>query len=115
MTNNHILELAELQDGKVIKRHIKNKPTITIGRNEDNDLVFNDSSISSFHAKIDIELGLGAADSEPVVFISDLGSTNGLQINHSTTKHKQIKSGDILTIAFKEFVIRINETESAAM
>ena len=51
-----------------------NKSVITIGRDESNDIIISDSTVSSFHAKIYLE--------DNSIYLEDLNSTNGTYINN---------------------------------
>jgi pSer/pThr/pTyr-binding forkhead associated (FHA) protein len=50
-----------------------NKPVITVGRGNANDLVLNDASVSRFHAVIKLR--------DNSIFVADRGSTNGIVLN----------------------------------
>ena len=68
-----------------------NKPVITIGRGNANDLVLNDSSISRFHAVVKL--------SDNTVIIADRGSTNGVVLNgERITAETEMKSGDMAVL-----------------
>ncbi|MDX2304944.1 MAG: FHA domain-containing protein [Microscillaceae bacterium] len=67
-----------------------NKPTITIGRSANNDIVIPEQTVSSKHATITIEKGS--------FFINDLGSTNGTFVNGNRVTSKLLKSGDIIKL-----------------
>ena len=67
-----------------------NKPTITIGRATNNDIIIPEQTVSSKHATITIEKGS--------FFINDLGSTNGTFVNGSRISSKLLKSGDIIKL-----------------
>jgi len=61
-----------------------------IGRKADNDLVIDDQSISSHHARI-IKV-------QSVFFIEDLKSTNGTSVNEKRIERHQLRDGDIISI-----------------
>ncbi|HYL91705.1 MAG TPA: FHA domain-containing protein, partial [Alphaproteobacteria bacterium] len=68
-----------------------NKPVITIGRGNANDLVMNDSSVSRFHAVVKVQ--------ENSVLIADRGSTNGVVLNgRKIAQDHPLKSGDVAVI-----------------
>ena len=68
-----------------------NKPILTIGRGNANDLVLNDSSVSRFHAVVKI--------SDGSVAIGDRGSTNGVVINGQRIEAETgLHDGDIAHI-----------------
>lgn len=65
-----------------------NKLKITIGRQDDNDIVIPEQTISKNHAIIHIENGS--------FFLTDLGSTNGTFVNGNRIDKLILKSGDII-------------------
>jgi hypothetical protein len=67
-----------------------NKPTITIGRAANNDIVIPEQTVSSKHATITIQKGS--------FFLTDLGSTNGTFVNGSRIESKMLKSGDLIKL-----------------
>lgn len=68
-----------------------NKPVITVGRGNANDLVLNDSSVSRFHAVIKLR-----ANS---IFVADRGSTNGVVLNdQKINKETELKDGDVALV-----------------
>ncbi|HEY6248964.1 MAG TPA: adenylate/guanylate cyclase domain-containing protein [Candidatus Angelobacter sp.] len=65
-----------------------NKPVVTIGRGNANDLVLNDPSVSRFHAVVKL--------SDNTVVIADRSSTNGVVLNgERITAETELKSGDV--------------------
>ncbi len=68
-----------------------NKPVITVGRGNANDLVLNDSSVSRFHAVIKLK--------ENSIFVADRGSTNGIVLNDNRiSQETELKDGDIALV-----------------
>ncbi|NJO00668.1 MAG: FHA domain-containing protein, partial [Bacteroidia bacterium] len=67
-----------------------NKPTMTIGRAANNDIVIPEQTVSSRHATITVENGS--------FFINDLNSTNGTFINGNRIDSKILKSGDLIKL-----------------
>jgi hypothetical protein len=74
--------------GSFSKNYRLNKPTMTIGRAANNDIVVPEQTVSSHHATITIESGS--------FFLNDLGSTNGTFVNGTRIDKKLLKSGDII-------------------
>jgi adenylate cyclase len=75
-----------------------NKPVITIGRGNANDLVLNDASVSRFHAVIKLR--------NNSIFIADRGSTNGLVLNDKKiTKETELKNGDVALVGLYRLVL----------
>jgi len=65
-----------------------NKPLITVGRGNANDLVLNDASVSRFHAVIKLR--------DNAIFVADRGSTNGIVLNdEKISKETELKNGDV--------------------
>src|SRR5205807_123057 len=72
-----------------------NKPVITIGRGNANDLVLNDSSVSRFHAVVKLR--------ENAVVIADRGSTNGVVITgKKIAQETELQNGDIAILGLYE-------------
>src|SRR5947209_513376 len=68
-----------------------NKPVITVGRGNANDLVLNDSSVSRFHAVIKLR--------DNSIFVADRGSTNGIVLNDvKINKETKLKDGDVALV-----------------
>lgn len=65
-----------------------NKPVITVGRGNANDLVLNDASVSRFHAVFKLR--------DSSIFVADRGSTNGIVLNdQKINKETELKDGDV--------------------
>ncbi|MBZ5492949.1 MAG: FHA domain-containing protein [Acidobacteriia bacterium] len=65
-----------------------NKPLITVGRGNANDLVLNDASVSRFHAVFKLR--------DNSIFVADRGSTNGIVLNdEKISKETELKNGDV--------------------
>jgi len=58
------------------------KPTITIGRRSDNDLVVPEATVSGQHAQLRWQNGTWV--------VEDLGSTNGTYVDHTYERRKQV-------------------------
>ena len=68
-----------------------NKPLITVGRGNANDLVLNDASVSRFHAVIKLR--------DNSIYIADRGSTNGIVLNDAKiSKETELKDGDVALV-----------------
>jgi len=68
-----------------------NKPVITVGRGNANDLVLNDSSVSRFHAVIKLR--------DNSVFVADRGSTNGIVLNdNKISQETELTDGDVVLV-----------------
>ena len=72
-----------------------NKPVITIGRGNANDLVLNDSSVSRFHAVVKLR--------DNAVVIADRGSTNGVVLGgKKIAQETEMQNGDIAVLGLYE-------------
>ena len=68
-----------------------NKPLITVGRGNANDLVLNDASVSRFHAVIKLR--------DNSIYVADRGSTNGIVLNgEKISKETELKDGDVALV-----------------
>jgi len=68
-----------------------NKPVITVGRGNANDLVLNDASVSRFHAVIKLR--------DNSIFVADRGSTNGIVLNdEKISKETELNNGDVALV-----------------
>ena len=74
---------------KVLKEIALARPTITIGRTPDNDVVIDNLAVSSHHARIvfDGEFNL-----------EDLNSVNGTFVNKQRVSSTSLKDGDEVSI-----------------
>lgn len=95
--------LAQLVDDVVVHKFELNKPTISIGRHPDNDIVIDDSAVSSRHARIRVAANLDFPDYQEV-FIEDLRSTNGTFVNELKTSGEQrLHHHDVVRLAWNQF------------
>lgn len=86
--------IIESEEDQTHQEMIFNKPRITLGRKAGNDLHFNRAEISGNHAVFLFE--------NNSYFISDLGSTNGTQLNGAPIVAQEkypLRHEDIVTIA----------------
>lgn len=78
---------------------------ITIGRNKDNNLCYENPKVSKYHARVEIK--------ENKYFIEDLNSANGVFVNGVKTDYKEIKEGDNIKLA-SEITVNFSEIVSYA-
>ncbi|MCF6260215.1 MAG: FHA domain-containing protein [Gammaproteobacteria bacterium] len=78
--------------------------SLTIGRNQDNDLSIDDPAVSGHHAQI-----VTVFDSS---YIEDLGSTNGTFVNGKQAKTHTLHNGDVLTMGHYQILF---QSETAAI
>lgn len=83
------------------KHEIELSNSIIIGRKPVCDIVLeNDKSVSGKHCRVFITEGL--------VFIEDMGSTNGTSVNDTKiSEATEIRTGDVIVIGRKRFVISL--------
>lgn len=73
-------------DGETV---IIRRPTITVGRALDNDVVIDSAEVSRHHARIEYRNGQ--------FLVSDLGSTNGTMVNGRPAAQTAVRDGDRVT------------------
>ena len=90
-------KLLVKHEGIVLKEFPIEKQSMMLGRNADNDIQLDDAAISGQHARIIVEPNQ-YLDGHDDVFIEDLGSTNGTQVNGLTIQRYLLKNGDQLQV-----------------
>ncbi|MDJ0833840.1 MAG: FHA domain-containing protein [Gammaproteobacteria bacterium] len=101
-------ELHLLVDDVVVNIFPLDKTMITIGRGLDNDIVIDEESVSTEHARIELipnEFMDGLID----IFIEDQGSTNGTFVNDQEVKRQQLHNLDNVRIAWTDFKLVSNK------
>ena len=88
-------------EGAKQKEHSFESASVTLGAMEDNDLVFNDDTVSRYHCKI--------VQEDSGYLLVDLGSTNGTFINRVRIKEAYLKPG--CTIGLGQAEIKFNAAE----
>jgi pSer/pThr/pTyr-binding forkhead associated (FHA) protein len=83
-------QLILLQDGRPVRTYVLNKEVVALGRLSECDIVISDPGASRRHAEIRRENGR--------FVLTDLGSTNGTQVNESTVSERDLEEGDRITI-----------------
>lgn len=87
--------LVHLETGD---RHPLSGDRLTIGRYHDNDVVISDPSVSRHHAVMERH--------GPTYQLTDLGSTNGTQVNLSPVKKAILEDEDRVTLGKTDFIFR---------
>ena len=100
-------QLALLIDDVVVKLFPLEKPVITIGRDQDNDIQIDSEGVSSKHAQIRVEPSQLLEGHEDIV-LEDLGSTNGILVNDEQVERCQLNPNDVITIAWNHFKLLDN-------
>lgn len=93
------LELHLMINHVVLHRFILGDQATCIGRHIDNDISMDEVAISSFHARIYRQL----EDGKRVVYLEDLGSTNGSYVNNVRVKKQKLQHNDHIKLANKDF------------
>ncbi|MDB5872031.1 MAG: hypothetical protein JWQ07_1473 [Ramlibacter sp.] len=84
-------QLIASVEGVEIKHVYLQKDRTTLGRSQDNDIVFDNMVVSGRHCVFELR---GLAD----VFIEDLHSTNGTYINGQMVKRQKLRDGEVIAI-----------------
>ena len=84
-------QLIASVEGVEIKHVYLQKDRTTLGRNPDNDIVFDNMVVSGHHCVFQLH---GLAD----VYIEDLKSTNGTYINGQMVKRQKLRDGEVIAI-----------------
>ncbi|MEJ2726008.1 MAG: FHA domain-containing protein, partial [Deltaproteobacteria bacterium] len=87
-------------DGRIFSLPIKQRK-ITIGRNKNNDIVLEDTTVSRHHAEI--------VGSKRGFFLSDLGSYNGTKINGKMVQTAFLKHNDKIHVGLNQLIFAENE------
>ncbi|MDH5446623.1 MAG: FHA domain-containing protein [Gammaproteobacteria bacterium] len=90
-------KLVVKHDGIVLKDFPIDKNLISIGRNTGNDIQLDDAAVSGQHAQIVVEPN-EYLDDHNNIYIEDLDSTNGTQVNGLAITRHLLKNGDQLQI-----------------
>lgn len=77
-------------EGKIIREFIVGDKDLSIGRKHGNDIQLNDLTLSGRHARI--------SSIPDYVFVEDMGSTNGTQVNGNHVKKVALEHGDVIQI-----------------
>ncbi|MEM6794622.1 MAG: adenylate/guanylate cyclase domain-containing protein [Acidobacteriota bacterium] len=97
-----MLELRFYVDGEEKSLPLGDRE-IRFGRSGENEVVLPDYSVSRRHASIQLQ--------GHVHVISDLNSTNGVQVNGQNVSQAQLRGGDLLKVGV--FEIRVHDTAAA--
>ena len=94
--------LLQLIDRVVSAKLDLDKDVLTIGRNQDNDLVIDDIAVSGLHTQIEREEDPYYEDHFRY-FLHDMGSTNGTLLNNESVDRTELKNNDTVKIGWNEF------------
>ena len=99
-------------EGVILNTFPLNKAAVSIGRKMDNDIQLNDSAVSSKHAQV-VTKPSEYLEDHSEVFIEDLGSTNGTQVNGQPINSvMMLRHGDNIQIGNHQFVFDSEQTDS---
>lgn len=91
--------LGQLLNGVVVNKFPLDKQKHTIGRHTDNDIIIDDTSVSSRHAVIEAREDQ-YLDGHFQFFLKDLGSTNGTYVNELEIKaERRLNNFDLVKFA----------------
>lgn len=96
-------KLIQTLDGAVIREHLIDKDSISIGRKHENDIQLNDLTVSGRHSLV-TTMG-------DHVYVDDLGSTNGTLLNGARIAKSIIKHGDVIQVGNFQFTYFSDESE----
>lgn len=95
--------IAQLVDDVMVHKFELRKAEVLLGRHPENDIVVDDSAVSSYHAAITVEKNKDFPEFLEF-FVKDLGSTNGTFINDVPAEGRQrLHHNDIIRIAWNNF------------
>ena len=96
MPNLHVVT----NDGQIFNFPIS-KDKVSIGRSNDNDLIFDDKTVSRYHTEIQKR--------KDDYIVVDLGSYNGTRLNGKSIQKVFLKHGDKIQIGSSKLTFLINE------
>ncbi len=96
MPNLHVVT----NDGQIFNFPIS-KDKVSIGRSNDNDLIFDDKTVSRYHTEIQKR--------KDDYIVADLGSYNGTRLNGKSIQKVFLKHGDKIQIGSSKLTFLINE------
>ena len=99
-----------VEDVIINKWELVDEVTI-LGRAKDCDIQIDDQSVSSKHARIVAEKD-PFLDGNRILFVEDLKSTNGTELNGTALVKEKLSDGDCLKIGFTEFQFIENQNNN---
>lgn len=90
----------------VIKEIPFDKPELTVGRKDDNDIVIDNPAISGHHCKVTLQGG--------TYMVEDLDSTNGTYVNEKRIKKSGLHHNDVVGLAKHALVFIEDAPKEAA-
>lgn len=105
--------LLHIENGRVTEEYALQPGTTRIGRALDNDICLDDSTVSGHHSVITVSPSAYLEGSFEV-FVDDLHSTNGTQVNGEPVEHRRLHHEDILRTGRHEFKFLASRDSLAA-
>jgi len=90
--------LLEYEGDQAVNQYKLFGTTITLGREEDNDITLKNDTVGRYHAKIVFQNGN--------FILFDLGSTNPISVNGIQTKSKDLSDGDQIILGEVQLIFR---------
>ena len=87
-------------------RHPLQPPGLVVGRGSEAGLRINDPGISRMHAEFTV---LAQGDSDPLIEVHDMGSTNGIQVDGRKVPRATLHNGSRVQVGHTTLVVRIVE------
>ncbi len=94
--------LALIVEDVVINKWEINEEVLILGRAKDCDIQIDDQSVSSKHARLVTEND-PFLDNNSLIYIEDLKSTNGTELNGAEVSREKLIDGDMIQIGFNQF------------
>ena len=94
--------LALIVEDVVINKWEITDEVVILGRAKDCDIQIDDPSISSKHARLVVEAD-PYLDGAQVIYLEDLRSTNGTELNGHVVERDKLSDGDTIKIGFNQF------------
>lgn len=82
------------------------KPSLTVGRRENNDIVLRFGNVSGTHCRLSLDQGYW--------FVQDMNSQNGIKVNGTRVLRKRLDPGCELVIAKQKYVVDYSPMELGA-
>ena len=87
-------------------RHPLQPPGLVVGRGSEASLRINDPGISRMHAEFTV---LAQGESDPLIEVHDMGSTNGIQVDGRKVPRATLHNGSRVQVGHTTLVVRIVE------
>ena len=84
------------------RAYVLTGPVTSVGRGSDADIVLDDGGVSRRHAELRVDSSTGTT----VLSVLDLGSTNGTFVGHDQVSHRQLLTGDVVTVGRTHITVR---------